>query len=136
MQIYLGLDPPDLSAVSVIGSCFVDIKVWISDNVLLLNNNKSELLVFGPKSHTDPIIQILNSYWAHEARNLGMVLDLDLSFAKDFNNNIKTGFYQIRNIDKIRSMIYFADAKTLIQAFVSSSLLLKLSLCWCLKKIP
>lgn len=71
------------------------------------------MLVFGPKAQRDPIIQIL-MYWglhcAHEAKNLRVVLDSDLSFAKHFNNRVETGFYQIRNTAEIRTMIAFATS--------------------------
>lgn len=49
-QTYLSIDPPDLSALNILSSCLMDIKVRMSDKYLLLHNNKTEVFGFGSQS--------------------------------------------------------------------------------------
>ena len=130
-QIYFSLDPPDtataspLSVLSPLISCLAAIKSWMSDNFLLLNNDKTETIVFGPKSKRDVVKQLLldqGLICANEVRNLGVLFDSDLNFSKHFSNITRTAICQIRNIAKIRSFISFTDAQTLIHAFVTNHL--------------
>lgn len=88
----------DLSAINILSCCLADIKVWKSDNYLSLNKNKTEVVALT---------------CSHEVRNLGLVLESDLSFTEHFNNSIKAGFFHIRNIAKIRSIISLQMLKPL-----------------------
>lgn len=97
-----------------------------------------EVLVIGPKAHRYPVILSLNSpgfhctHWGQEAWDGFWFCS---EFLKTFDNSIKTSFYQIVNIAKIRSIIDSTDAQTLIHAFVSVILItLILYLLVCLKK--
>ena len=130
-QIYFSVDPPDtatvspLSAFSPLITCLAAIKSWMSDNFLLLNNDKTETIVFGPKSQRDGVNQLLFAQGficTNEVRNLRVLLDADLNFSKHFSNITRTAICQIRNIAKIRSFISFTDAQTLIHAFVTNHL--------------
>ena len=91
----------------------------------MLNNDKTEVMVFGPRAHRDSISKTLVSQGlqcTHEARNLGVIFDSDLNFSKHFTKITKSAITQIRNIAKIRSFLSFSDAEILIHAFVSSHL--------------
>lgn len=118
------MNPLDLTSVNILTACLADIKALMSSIFLMSNNNKTKVMVFGPKTHRDSVTQTLASLGLqsmHDARNLGVIFDLDLSFSKIFFSNItKTAIRQIRNIAKIRSFLSLSDAQTLIHAFVSS----------------
>ena len=97
----------------------------MSDNFLMLNSEKTETIVFGPKSQRDDVNQMLLAQGficTNEVKNLGVLLDSDLNFSKHFSNITRTAIYQIRNIAKIRSFISFTDAQTLIHTFVTNHL--------------
>ena len=97
----------------------------MSNNFLLLNNDKTEVIVFGPKRHRASVSLLLESQGlkcSNEARNLGVVLDSDLNFNKHFSNITKSAIFQLRSISKIRSFISFSDAQTVIHAFVTNHL--------------
>ena len=127
-QIYFSFDPSDPSTVSPLSpliTCLSAIKSWMSDNFLMLNEDKTEVIVFGPKSHREAVSQLLHSQGlkcTNEVKNLGVFFDSDLNFSKHFSNITKTAIFQIRNIAKIRSFISFTDAETLIHAFVTNHL--------------
>jgi len=47
-QLYLSFDPGDAqSAIARLNSCLVDIRAWMTDNFLKLNDDKTKLLLIG-----------------------------------------------------------------------------------------
>ena len=126
-QIYLSIDPLDTSSTTLtpLIDCLTAIHSWMSNNFLLLNNKKTEIIVFGSKIHWANVSLLLEAHGLHcssEARNLGVVLDSNLNFNKHFSNITKSAIFQLRSISKIRSFIYFSDAQTIIHAFVTNHL--------------
>ncbi len=74
--------PDDESTVRLkLESCIADIKTWMTDNKLKLNDDKSELVIFtSRRMHSKVLkhhIQIaeVNIQSTISARNLGIVLD-------------------------------------------------------------
>ena len=55
-------------------------------------------------------------------KNLGVILDSNLSMIPHINNVCKLGFYHIRTLGKIRNYLTPHAAKTLVQAMVLSRL--------------
>jgi len=55
-------------------------------------------------------------------RNLGVILDSTLSFNDHISKVVKTAFFHLRNISRIRSSLSQQDAETIIHAFVTSQL--------------
>ena len=83
----------------------------------MLNNDKTEVMVFGPKAHRDSISKTLVSQGlqcTHEARNLGVIFVSDFSF----HQNHQISFH----IAKITSFLSFSNAELLIHTFVFSHL--------------
>ncbi len=55
-------------------------------------------------------------------KNLGVVLDSNLSFENNISHVTKTAFFHLRNIAKLRSMLSVSDAEKLVHAFMTSRL--------------
>ncbi len=55
-------------------------------------------------------------------KNLGVVLDSNLSFENHISHVTKTAFYHLRNIAKLRNMLSVSDAEQLVHAFMTSRL--------------
>ncbi len=90
--------------------CMVDIKNWMTSNFLLLNSEKTEVLIIGPKTPTSNnpehcltldgcSVDSLSS-----VRNLGVLFDVNLSFDSHVSSICKTAFFHLKNISKLRPM--------------------------------
>ena len=55
-------------------------------------------------------------------RNIGAILDDNMSFEEHVNDLCKTAFYHIRNISRIRPCLGIDSTKTLVQVLVMSRL--------------
>ncbi len=108
--------------------CIVDIKNWMTNNFLLLNSGKTEVLIIGPKNHTSNILEhcltldgcSLDS--SSSVRNLGVLFDSNLSFASHVSSICKTENFHLKNISKLRPMLSMSNAEMLIHAFMTSRL--------------
>ncbi len=105
--------------------CKVDIKNWMTSNFLLLNSEKTEVLINGPKN---PTINSLEHCLTRDGcsvdssssvRNLGVLFDSNLSFDSHISSICKTEFFHLKNISKLRPM---SNAEMLINAFMTSRL--------------
>ncbi len=108
--------------------CIVDIKNWMMSNFLLLNSEKTEVLIIGPKTPTSNNLEhcltldgcSVNS--SSSVRNLGVLFNSNLSFDSHVSSICKTAFFHLKNISKLRPMLSMSNAETLIHAFMTSRL--------------
>ncbi|KAI5613840.1 hypothetical protein C0J50_9201, partial [Silurus asotus] len=52
-------------------------------------------------------------------KDLGVILDSNLSFKNYINQVTKTSFFHLRNISKLRKMLSISDAEKLVHAFMT-----------------
>ena len=130
-QIYITIKPSTdnwLGAVAKIESCVVDVKSWMERNMLKLNDDKTELIVYTPKNRQhlckDVSVTIGDSIVTPKAhvKNLGVIFDQSLSMKKHINYVSKTCHYHHRNISRIRRYLTDEACKTMVQALVTSRL--------------
>ncbi len=57
-----------------------------------------------------------------KVKNLGVVLDRNLSFENHISHVTKTAFFHLRNIAKLWNMLSVSDAEKLVHAFMTSRL--------------
>ncbi len=57
-----------------------------------------------------------------QSKNLGVVLDSNVSFEKHISHVTKTAFFHLRNIAKQQNMLSVSDAEKLVHAFMTSRL--------------
>ena len=109
--------------------CLCDISVWMSQNKLKLNNDKTEIILFGSKKHLAELnIKSLSvagtdvSVASEPVRNLGAMFDSQLIMAPHVKSVVKKSSFHLRNIGKARR-VYTEDAtKTVMQSLVMSLL--------------
>lgn len=127
-QLYLSMKPDQMDQIDKLSACVNDIKSWMTLNYLLLNPEKTEVIVVGPKglreSLSEQIVTLDNVSVTPSStvKNLGVVFDQDLSFKAHISQACKTAYFHLRNIAKIRNILSNSDAEKLIHAFVTSRL--------------
>ncbi len=99
----------------------------MTNNFLLLNSDKTEILLIGPKNSTQNLLDYnlqLDgcTVTSSTVKNLGVILDSNLSFENHISNVTKTTFFHLRNIAKLRNMLSVSDAEKLVHAFMTSRL--------------
>jgi len=106
-------------------ACLADISTWMSANMLMLNEEKTELIIFNPK-HQVGINEELRLQVGKNTvsvgssvKNLGIYFDTSLTMERQVNAISKAAcYYQIRNI----GYITLDACKTLAHALITSRL--------------
>ena len=109
-------------------ACLSDISKWMSSNMLKLNHDKTELVVFAPCKSARDLADIRLTFDGcvikpvPVVKNLGAYFDAALSMDSHVCAVAKSCYFQIRNIGRIRHLIDEETCKTLIHALVTSRL--------------
>ena len=125
-QLYFSFQPDDPTVVARISACLSDISSWMNDHHLQLNLTKTELLVVpaNPSFHHNFSIQLGSSTItpSRTARNLGVVMDHQLSFTDHIATTTRSCRFALYNIRKIRPFLSEQATQLLVQALVLSRL--------------
>ena len=129
-QFYLSFKLQEgTSAVSKLESCIQEVKTWMTNNMLKLNESKTEFLVISKKSRAKSVAHITSIDIGStpvaavpSARNIGCVIDTTMNMEAQVNSVIKSCYANIYNISRIRSYITQEAAATLVNAQVTSRL--------------
>lgn len=129
-QVYMTIKPLDdwNNYVKRLELCLEEIGIWMSNNLLKLNQDKTELIVFSSKhqSKNMPVFQlkvgenVINSVTS--VRNLGVYFDSRLTMEKQVASIVKSCNYHLCNIGRIRHFISTDACKTLVNSLVTSRL--------------
>ena len=110
-------------------ACTDDIKTWMGNNQLKLNDDKTEAIMFSPPSL--PSSCILPSHitvgshvipFAGKVRNLGFTLDAKLSMKQHVTKVCQAAFYELKRISSIRKYLTEDATKTLVTSCILSRL--------------
>uniref|UniRef100_A0A3B1IBW7 Reverse transcriptase domain-containing protein n=1 Tax=Astyanax mexicanus TaxID=7994 RepID=A0A3B1IBW7_ASTMX len=126
-QLFISAKPDDRVRIKKIDDCVKDVKLWMSHNFLLLNSEKTVLLL-GPKAARNKLSDLMLNLAdfsvtpGSTAKNLGVIIDSDLAFDKHIFDVTRTAFLHLRNISKLRNALSLHDAEKLVHAFITSRL--------------
>ncbi len=122
-QIYLALSPNDYSPIDSLCQCIDEINSWMCQNFLRLNKEKTEVIAFGNKDEVLKVNAYLDSRGQttkNQVRNLGVILETDLSFSSHVKAVTKSAYYHLKNIARIRCFVSSQDLEKLVHAFITS----------------
>ena len=108
--------------------CVADIRNWMRHNMLKLNDDKTELIVFASRYNQhlygDASMMIGNTTVVCEpqVKNLGVIFDQVMSMRQHVNYTSRTARFHLRNISRIRRYIPEESCKLVVQSLVTSRL--------------
>ena len=133
-QIYIIWEDPNVSVESL-EDCIDEIKSWMYDNKLLLNDSKTEVIHFKSRFPALLILQVQSSQSElvkrlfsplSSVRNLGVMFDSDCSlasFVKQTCQSISYALYEILwQNGKIRHLLNQGSTENLVHVMVTSRL--------------
>ena len=120
-----------------LNACTDNIKTWMTENQLKLNDDKTEALLFPFSSSLKPSTVPLpdsitlgshNIPFSDSARNLGFILDSKLSMKKHIIKICQTAYFELKRISSIRRFLTEDATKTIVTSYILS----RLDYCNCL----
>ena len=133
-QLYLAFKPSNAGAkeqcIKQLQGCIADIHKWMSANMLKLNNEKTEFIMFGTNHQlkktesvsTRIAISNTNVLSVDHVCNLGFLMDNTLKNQFQINKLTSSTFNQLMNIRRICSKLDWDTTKYINQALVISKL--------------
>ena len=131
-QLYVSFKPlnPDSLAMNIknIQNCYSEIKSWMTDNLLKLNGDKTELLISLNKNLRESItinnisLDTVLIEPSVSIRNLGAYFNVPLDHTDFINQKCKSARYALHNISRVRTSLTRDACETLVQAYVTSRL--------------
>ena len=108
--------------------CFELIAEWMNTFFLKLNPSKTKILLIVPPSVKNDIV-IRGTYinekcirFVKSAKNLGVILDEELSFKDQINKVVKSSFMTIRELSSIKQFLTEDQLKSAVCSFIFSRL--------------
>ena len=125
-QLYVSFSPKEdngqSDAIIAMERCVADIRQWLTEDKLLMNDDNTEFIVIGTKQQLSKIdvgsIKIGDVDIVPESpiRNLGAWIESTLSMDRHTTKTSSTAFYYLYNIKRIRKFLSRSDTETLIHA--------------------
>ena len=122
-QLYVECPPTDhTDALRHIIECVEELRRWLTDNRLLLNEDKTEAILFRSSCPVASTINICGSVAQLKptVRDIGVVLDTRLDMASQVSSVCRSAYYHLFRIAKIRASLTVVACKTLVHALVIS----------------
>ena len=109
-------------------SCVEALHKWMNSNMLKMNQDKFELILFHPNTHKIDLqnfnISIDNHLFipSDHVKNLGVIQDKCLTMEKHVSSVVRSCYHQLRCVGRIREYITTDACRSLIQSTVTSRL--------------
>lgn len=127
MQTYVSCEADDqLSASARLLDCIAEVERWMSSNRLKLNADKTEFIWLGTRQQLAKLrIQPLvvggqNIVPVQSARNLGVILDDQLTMDAHAKNIVRGCLYQLRQLRSVKRSLTQEARRALVTAFIAS----------------
>ena len=131
-QTYLSFKPSKAgdkeNCIKRLETCIAEIREWMMANMLKLNDDKMELIIFGTRQQLAKLGKVsinigsIQVKLVDHVRNLRYHMDLLLKNGPHINKLLSKLYLQLKNIQRIPSKLDQKSSKTIIQAFIQSRL--------------
>ena len=127
-QLHSSCPPNQLEdTVHDMEECIGNVKDWMLRNKLMINDDKTEILLIHPKNVSNFQVSSLsvgNSKisFSKEVRNLGVTPTETMNMNKHISNVCKSAYCELRRIAAIRHLLSIEATKTLICSLIFSKL--------------
>src|SRR6218665_2828637 len=124
-----------VSTVKAMGQDLTALEMWMASNRLCPNPTKTKFISLGTRQQlakldlTDISSQFPNYAFSSSVRDLGVMLDQEISFAPHLNRLTYDCFYQLRQLHTVACSLSTGAAATLVHFLVTNRLDYCLSLC-------
>ncbi len=101
--------------------CLHDVMDWMAAHFLKLNENKTDVIVFGPRKHD--VLQCLNATSLtvkYSVNKLGFVLHSDLKLDRQINTVVRSCCFYLRLLVKTKPFLSRSDFEKAITSIVLS----------------
>ena len=131
IQVFVSFPPHQIRASQTLQNlenCIADIDAWMKSHSLLLNHSKCEFILFGSKPQLNKLnidsISISGNTipLSNSCRDLGVILDSQMSMSKQITSISRSVRYQLRNIGFIRKYLTRSATEKLVHSLISSRL--------------
>jgi hypothetical protein len=131
-QLYLSFDvldaPAAEEAMGRVQACIADIRKWMINNKLMINDDKTELVIISSPRRGCRIECISLDIGgckidpSPEAKNLGVIFDQHLNMNKHVQKMCQNGYMGLRKLNSLRPYLSQAATEKVCHAFVTSVL--------------
>jgi hypothetical protein len=131
-QLILSFKPKcktaEKDALTTMEKCIDEIRIFLKDNKLCNNSDKTELMLIGSKRNLHLLdkkqlnINGLSIQASDKVKNLGVLFDKEMTMDTQVSSMCKKAFYNIKNIARIRRSMSKEDTKTAVHALVTPHL--------------
>ena len=131
-QLYLSFKPTNTTTlkntINQVTNCLNDIIHWMNNNMLKLNSDKTELIVFTSDHNANTVsdisVKVDNSeiMQSTSVRNLGAFFDSKMNMDQHVTSACRSIYAQLRQVSRIRQYMNTEATKSLINALVTSRL--------------
>ena len=115
------------SSLLALSSCISDIKIWMLENKLKLNDDKTEAIIICSPSNVlqkqkPKSMSICNSQieFSTSVRDLGFLVTENTSLDQHISNICRSAYCELRRISSVRHLLSVDATKTLVSSFVLS----------------
>jgi hypothetical protein len=129
-QLYLSFAPSVAGSkeacIKQLQDCITEIRSWMRTNLLKLNDDKTEFIMFGTRQNLKMVGNTSISIGSdvvennHKVRNLGVMFDSELRGISHVNKLCSSLYLTIKQVASIRNRLDYDTSKLLMQILVSS----------------
>ena len=128
-QIYFAFKPEDRAiAVDRMEKCIEEVREWMAQNFLKLNDDKTELITLGSRHNLSQLDQTEITIGnctvepSTQVRNIGATFDSELKMEAQVAKVCKSAWHHMYQIGKIRPFLTQEDTRNVVHAFITSKL--------------